>query len=48
VRVRADATGAQWWWFSPATARWSVAPSAKKAERRETLAFDFGDDGSMK
>lgn len=46
ARVRTDATGVRWWWFSPATARWSVAPGSKKIEHGETLAFQFGRDGS--
>ncbi len=45
VRVRVDAVGARSWWFSPATARWSVGPGQKVTQRRETLAL-FGDDGS--
>jgi hypothetical protein len=47
VRVRADAAGARSWWFSPATARWSVGPGHKRTQRPEALVL-FGDDGSTK
>lgn len=48
VRVRPAGTGVRWWWFSPATARWSVAPGQKSPGRGEALAFDFGDEGSSR
>ncbi len=48
VRVRSDAAGVRWWWFSPATARWSVGPGSKTTARGKALAFDFGENGSSK